>query len=95
MKIDPKHYSIVQAILASYPYTFYVFGSRAKDTARPLSDLDLCYKDSIPISIIAHIEEQFEESDLPFTVDLINWNTCSDDFKKLIEKDLVPITKLL
>ena len=95
MKIAPHQYAIIQDILSQYPYTFYAFGSRAKNKARPLSDLDLCYKEAIPMKVIIEIEEHFEESDLPFKVDIINWNTCSADFKKLIEPDLVPLTALL
>ena len=94
MKIAAHHYIIVQDILSKYPYKFYAFGSRAKDKARLTSDLDLCYKESIPALIIAEIENLFEESNLPFKVDLIDWKRCSEDFKKLIEQDLVPITKL-
>lgn len=91
ISIEPSYLKIIVAILTQYPYTFYVFGSRAKGTAKKYSDLDLCFKDQIPTRIIAEIEEKFIESDLPFTVELVDWNQCSADFKKLIAKDLVKI----
>jgi predicted nucleotidyltransferase len=90
--MDKRHLNIVQQILAKYPYTFYAFGSRTKGTQRPLSDLDICFKEDIPWNIRAHIDEDFEESDLPFTVDIIDWNTCSPDFQARIAKDLVRIS---
>jgi predicted nucleotidyltransferase len=86
--IQPQHLAIVKAILSQYPYTFYVFGSRSKGNPKPLSDLDLCFFDHIPSSIVSIIEEEFEESDLPYKVDLIDWNTCSEEFQQLIKKDL-------
>lgn len=77
--------------MKKYPFTFYAFGSRVKKSAKKFSDLDLCYKEVIPDAVIAKIEEEFIESDLPFKVDLINWKNCSPDFQKLIEKDLIPL----
>ncbi|MCL5436349.1 MAG: nucleotidyltransferase domain-containing protein [Candidatus Dependentiae bacterium] len=89
--LAPKELAIVRAILSKYPYRFYAFGSRAKGTQRRFSDLDLCYKDAIPERVLAELDAAFEESDLPFKVDLINFSKISDDFKRLIEKDLGPI----
>ncbi|HEV2916643.1 MAG TPA: nucleotidyltransferase domain-containing protein [Candidatus Babeliales bacterium] len=87
--LEDRHQNILQNILKKYPYTFYAFGSRAKGTQRKLSDLDLCFIEPIPLSVQAHIEEDFEESDLPFTVDLVNWNRADEAFKRLVYPDLV------
>jgi len=82
----------VKNILKGYPYTFYAFGSRTKQSqAKQFSDLDLCYKESIPDHIISEIKEAFENSDLPFMVDFVSWERCSESFKQLIEKDLVKL----
>jgi predicted nucleotidyltransferase len=88
MQIERKHLAIIKNILQKYPYTFYAFGSRVKGKSRRSSDIDICFVESIPFNIQAHIEEDFEESDLPFRVDLSDYNLMSEDFKKLIEKDL-------
>ncbi len=90
--IKEKHLTIVKEILKKYSYTFYVYGSRAKKKARKNSDLDLCYKEKIPGKVISSIKEQFEESDLPFKVDIVSWENMSPTFQKLIEKDLVVLT---
>lgn len=87
--LSPKEYEIVDTILKKYPYQFFVFGSRVKGTHRQFSDLDLAYK-GVPESIIAQIEGEFEESDLPITVDLVNLDRCSPDFLKHIQDDLRP-----
>jgi len=62
---------IIHQILNIYSYTFYVYGSRVKGTARKYSDLDLCYLENISGAIAFQIEEEFKESDLPFIVELV------------------------
>lgn len=40
--------------------------------------------EDIPWNIRGHIKEDFDESRLPFTIDLVDWDSCSDEFKKRI-----------
>jgi len=91
LQLEPRHYQIIQQILAKYPYQFYAYGSRAKGTARKLSDLDICYQEDIPDAVAFQIEEEFKESDLPFSVELVNWKYMNSEFRELISKDLTPI----
>ncbi len=90
--VDKKHADIIYAILNKYPYTFYAFGSRVKGTQKKFSDLDLCYKEIIPSVVMARLEEEFEESNLPFKVDIVDWNRCTEEFQQKIKDDLVKIT---
>ncbi|HEX4068726.1 MAG TPA: nucleotidyltransferase domain-containing protein [Candidatus Babeliales bacterium] len=90
--MDKRHLDIVKKILKKYSYTFYAFGSRTKGTQRPFSDLDICFMENIPWNIRSHIDEDFEKSDLPFTVDVIDWNSCDEDFKSKIKNDLIQIS---
>ena len=87
--LDEKHKKIVLDILKKYPYTFYAYGSRVSGSHRKLSDLDICFKDTIPYSVQAHIAEDFEESDLPFTVDLSDFNLMDKSFQERIADNLV------
>lgn len=87
--LEDRHRKMVQDILKKYPYTFYVFGSRLKGTQKRLSDLDLCFFENIPDNVKSHIAEDFDDSNLPFIVDLIDWQAWSDSFRKLINKDCV------
>jgi len=89
--INDKHLRMVKEILKKYSYTFYAYGSRSKNKARKSSDLDLCYKEEIPEKILFRIKDEFEESDLPFKVDIVKWENMSPGFQKLIEKDLKQI----
>ena len=94
LHMDSRHLLIVETILKKYPYTFYAFGSRVKGTQRPLSDLDICFMEDIPWNIRAHIDEDFEESDLPFKVDVVDWNMCDEKFRAQIAPDLTLIKKV-
>lgn len=86
--LEERHKKIVNDILKKYPYTFYAYGSRVKGTHRQTSDLDICFLEPIPLAVQAHIEEDFEESDLPFQVDLTDFNLMTPSFQKHIQKDL-------
>jgi predicted nucleotidyltransferase len=88
LHLEKRHLAIIKSILSKYPYPFYAFGSRVKGNCHPLSDLDLCFMEPIPPNIISHLEEDFEESDLPYRVDIVNWQTCSQEFRSAIEKTL-------
>jgi predicted nucleotidyltransferase len=72
LQLEARHYQIIHQILAKYPYRFYAYGSRVKRTAGKFSDLDLCYQEEIPLSVISQLREEFTESNLPFEVELVN-----------------------
>ncbi|MCE8163301.1 MAG: nucleotidyltransferase domain-containing protein [Candidatus Moeniiplasma glomeromycotorum] len=91
IQINKVDWKILQQILHKYPYHFYVYGSRAKGTARKFSDLDICYYDA-PDLVIGDIREELENSDLPFIVELVAWKNMRPAFQKNIKKDLVLIS---
>jgi predicted nucleotidyltransferase len=96
LNIEPRHLEIVKAILSKYDYEFYIFGSRITDKAKKFSDLDLFYKDNIPLRDIFLIEEEFEESNLPYKVDLIDYNSCDKEFQSIMNKNHIILqTKLI
>ncbi len=86
---------IITDILSHYLYPFLAFGSRVKGAHREYSDLDLCYQADIPDSVIAQLMDDFEQSDLPFKVDIVAWKRCSPEFQQIIKDDLVPLETLL
>lgn len=88
---EERHKKIIQDVLKKYPYTFYAFGSRATGIAKRFSDLDLCFFEDIPWNVKSQIEEDFEESNLPYTVDLVDWRKCDAEFQNMIKKDLTLI----
>ncbi|MBL7671670.1 MAG: nucleotidyltransferase domain-containing protein [Bdellovibrionaceae bacterium] len=91
IQLEPKHLAIVKSILKKREVNVFVFGSRVKDAAKPLSDLDLCIKNSYRKSKLRELQDDLEESDLPFKVDIVIWSDLSVSFQKQIEKDLVAL----
>jgi type I restriction enzyme, S subunit len=68
----------------------WVYGSRANWTSKPHSDLDMVvFTTPDQSSKVADLKEAFEESDLPFRVDLFVWDEIPDSFKRNIEAEHV------
>lgn len=87
--LDSKHYAIVKHILASFPYQVKAYGSRARGDCKKTSDLDLCVMLGRPTNLeLFYLQQAFEDSDLPFTVDVVVWEMLSLEFQNLIKSDL-------
>jgi len=88
--LEPRHLAIVRNILERHAprYEVRAFGSRVAGTARRLSDLDLAVMTERPLSWseLADLRDAFTESDLPMKVDLIDWATASDEFRRIVEQ---------
>lgn len=93
--IRPDHLQIVRSILQKHvpQYEVWAFGSRAKWTAKDYSDLDLCIVSDKPLnfSVLGAMAEDFSDSDLPWKVDVVDWATTSESFRKIIERDKVVV----
>ena len=92
LQIEPRHLQIVLDILGPHAAHASVFGSRAKGTARALSDLDLVLRISIAPIDVAKLRAAFEESNLPYKVDLVLLGDLDSSFLKQVEQDFVPLT---
>lgn len=67
----------------------YLFGSRARGDNQPESDIDIALDmgEKINVHVLGEIREEAEESLLPYTVDIVDLQAASSDFKKRILKD--------
>jgi uncharacterized protein len=81
LRIDlaAEHQQLVLELLARLlppSARVWVFGSRATGRARRYSDLDLLIDAGRPLSLdeAALLREAFEESDLPYGVDIVDWH---------------------
>ncbi|XVN42675.1 MAG: hypothetical protein RCG15_08910 [Candidatus Rickettsia vulgarisii] len=86
--MEDSHLEIVRNILKKYDYSFYAFDSRVKGTQKPLSDFNLVFMDNIGLGDKSSIDSDFEKSDLPFKIDIVNYQTISDNFKGIIKPNL-------
>lgn len=72
--------------------TVWAYGSRVKWASHPASDLDLvAFATPQQGPRIAELREAFEESTLPFVVDLFVWDDVPTDFRKRIVGQHVPL----
>jgi predicted nucleotidyltransferase len=71
----------------------FLFGSRAKGTHRNNSDLDILIMDNnvIPPASIAKLSEEFEESNIPFKIDIVIRSRIDNNFYNKIKPDLIRI----
>ena len=82
----------VAALLQRYlPNTeVWAYGSRAKFTAKPHSDLDMvAFAAKEQSQAVADLREAFEEGCLPFRVNLFVWDEIPEEFHRNIEKERV------
>ncbi len=94
--ITAERRKIVLALLGKYlpNTTAWVYGSRVKWTARPQSDLDLVMFATPEQRVrVGELREAFEESNLPFRVDLFVWDEVPELFRKQIEADHVVLVE--
>ena len=72
----------------------WVYGSRVKWTSRPQSDLDLVvFATPKQRRQVGDLREAFEESNLPFRVDLFVWEDLPDSFRRRIEAEHVLLAR--
>jgi len=71
----------------------WVFGSRAKNTARFNSDLDLAIETSqgraLPKDTLPRLKDAFNDAPLSYRVDVLDLTEVSDDFQAIIRKQAV------
>jgi predicted nucleotidyltransferase len=79
--VNPRDLDIVRAILRRHvpDREVVAFGSRATWTAKEFSDLDLAVMgdEPVPHRVLGAMADHFDESDLPFKVDIVEWATTN------------------
>ena len=77
--------ALVQSILATWlpMHEVQMFGSRARGTPKPYSDLDLVIMGETPVALttLGQLQEAFADSDLPWRVDVVDWASTSPEFR--------------
>jgi len=92
--IAPEHYQIINDILNQHlptTCTVWAFGSRVNHTAQKFSDLDLALEAGAKLdySIITQLNRSFEESRLPYTVDVVDLNSVEPYFRQIINQQKI------
>ena len=95
ISISETEMSTVQEILRKYApeSEVHVFGSRVEGKIKPYSDLDLAFIEKVKTDpdLLMNLREAFQESSLPFRVDLVDYNNVSPEFRRIIDRTSVPL----
>lgn len=95
LDLAPEHLRLVQRLLAERLPAREVraFGSRVRGRAKPASDLDLVVmgEERIPDLVQAELRADFDESDLPFRVDVLAWRDAPPGLREIIVREGVEI----
>jgi predicted nucleotidyltransferase len=94
--LRPEDRKIVVGILREHVPAItivYVFGSRARGTTRRTSDLDLAIDAGGPLTRTqaSDLADAFEDSDLPYKVDIVDLHQVRQAFHDLIVRDMEPL----
>lgn len=95
LDLKPHHQAMIRRILSDHvpDAAVYAFGSRTHGAAKPHSDLDLIVCADAPVDPrrMAALCLAFEDSDLPFRVDVLDWHITDEDFRRRIAQDFVVV----
>lgn len=65
-------------------YRVHLFGSRARGSHRPFSDVDLLIDGSeqLSLALLGELRERLELGPLPFKVDLVEWSSLAESYRE-------------
>lgn len=92
--IAPHHQQEILNVLSNLlpGIGVWAFGSRINGTARKNSDLDLVVFSTPELSHYVHeVRETFDESNLPFRVDMLVWDELPENFQDNIKNEHVDL----
>ena len=93
--VTPEQLLEVTEILEQYVLGWEVraFGSRVTGRTKPWSDLDLAIVGPEPMGLRKRgcLIEAFQESTLPFRVDVLDWHKASPTFQAIIAENYAVI----
>lgn len=71
----------------------FIFGSWALGDNRKWSDIDIGIesKRKLPLGIVSRLQEAFEISDLPYMVDVVDFNLAGEKFVKLAKSKIIKL----
>lgn len=100
INLEKKHLDVVKKLLDIYlsndtQAKVYIFGSRVTNTAKDFSDIDIAINagKKLSLSDLANLKDDFDNSILPYNVDIVDINDISEDFKNHILTTAVLLAK--
>ena len=96
LDVTPKQHRELKQLLRQYlPNTeIWAYGSRVTFKTRHASDLDLVvFTKADQHGAVSELRDALEESDLPFSVDVLVWDDMPERFKPNIQQAYYPVQK--
>lgn len=99
--ISDEHFSLLQHMvidpLVSAGARVWIFGSRARGSQRPTSDVDLLFEfpptTPPPAGLLYSVKSDLEESRFPFTMDLVNVKDLAASYRDNILAERVELSQ--
>lgn len=98
LHLDPKYLKEIIGLLnwrlKDTNIRVFAFGSRATGKHRPSSDVDLALDNNgikLDPIFLEELRSYFEMLRIPQEVDIVDLNAISNEFRKLIEDDLIEV----
>lgn len=81
---------ILFSVIPKDAYKAYIFGSRATGNARKFSDIDIGIEGAkLSIETYFNLKDAFEESDIPYTIDIVEMNETSESFQQVARQKVI------
>ncbi len=95
LDLKPDYLSTIKQILSHrlHDERVYIFGSRVDGRAKPHSDIDLIIESSLPLpeTLILSLRNDFEDSDLPLRVDILDGAQLTPSFRAIVDANKVEL----
>lgn len=95
--IEPAWSKLIQKKVRKYlpdkDLSVFIFGSRATNDNLRYSDVDIGImgKEKIKGNLLTAIEEELENSRLPYRINLVDFQNVSSDFKKVALRKIISL----
>ena len=80
---------VAENVLGGYDVDVYLFGSWANGTQRRTSDIDVAVDPHrpLPSGTLALLRERFEESAIPYFVDVVDLSEADEKFRMRVHRE--------
>lgn len=94
LDLKAEYLTIIKMLLKKYVpgMTVWAYGSRVSGKSHPGSDLDLVVINPAAAAVnLSQLKTALSESDLPITVDVLDWSTIPESFQQEIQRNYLVI----
>ena len=94
--MNKKELDLIKDIINNYidnsKNKAFIFGSQATGKISRSSDIDIAIEGpKLDPQIYFEIKNALEESDIPYTTDLVEFRNLTNSFQKIAKKKIIPI----